>query len=97
MINLSKISINGKELEAISAKTEHSVILLIKAEKGILGCGYFNVEAANKLGDALAIVTGVKTFDDMLKAKVVKVSDKAKALGIEEGISGKEALEILSR
>jgi uncharacterized protein YunC (DUF1805 family) len=38
-------------------------------------------------------VTGVKTFDDVLNAKVVNVSEEAKKLGISEGITAREALE----
>ena len=92
----SKIEIGNRKLDAFSVKTENSVILLIRSEKGMLGCGYFSIDAANKLGDALAIVTGVKDFDDMLKSKIKSVSIKAKELGISEGMTGKEALELIS-
>lgn len=53
-------------------------LLLIKGEKGYLGCGYFSLDAANNVGDALAIVRGVFSFDDMLDAEVKEVSQKAK-------------------
>lgn len=91
------IELDGRKLETVSLKTENSVILLLKSGKGMLGCGYFSIDAANKLGDALAIVTGVKDFDDMLKAKVKFVSSKAKELGISEGMAGKEALKLISQ
>jgi len=42
-------------------------LLVMKAPKGILGCGYINVETCNKTGEVCAIVTGVNTFDDMRK------------------------------
>jgi len=93
MIQAGKMDLDGKEMDVISVKTEKSIVLLMKAEKGMLGCGYFNVEAANKLGDALVIVTGVNSFDDMMKAQVKAVSDKAKELGIDEAMNGKQALE----
>jgi|TARA_B100001971_G_C17772343_1_gene325571 uncharacterized protein YunC (DUF1805 family) len=92
MIQTATVPINDKELEAISIQTETSFILVIKAKKGFLGCGYFNVETANKLDESAAIVTDVKTFDDMLNAKITQVSNKAKELGIAEGMTGKEAL-----
>ena len=57
-----------------------------------MGCGYLSTETADKLGHALAIVTGVASYDDMLAAKVVKVSSAAAALGVTVGMSGKEAL-----
>ena len=69
-----------------------SPLLIIKAGKGVLGCGYLNVEAFNRQGEAGAIVRGVQTHDDMLTAKVVAVSEAARALGVEPGMTGEEAL-----
>lgn len=95
MIKSEKIDIDGNEAEGISVNTENTVILVIKAKKGFLGCGYFDINVADKVGDAAAIVTGVKTFYDMLNAKVVKVSEKAKELGIKEGTTGRAALKLM--
>jgi uncharacterized protein YunC (DUF1805 family) len=67
-------------------------LLVMKAPKGILGCGYINVETCNKTGEACAIVTGVNTFDDMRKAKVVAASTQALELGIAVGETGESAL-----
>ena len=69
-----------------------SAILVIQGESGMLGCGYLSVETADKLGHALAVVTGVANYDDMLAAKVVRVSKAAAAKGVKPGMSGKEAL-----
>jgi uncharacterized protein YunC (DUF1805 family) len=60
-----------------------------------LACGYFDIETANKLGEAVAIVTGVKNYDDMLLAKVVKLSKAAEDKGLTLGMSGREALSQL--
>ena len=73
-----------------------SPLLVIKAPKGVMGCGYLNVETFNRTGEAAVIVRGVNTHDDMLKVKVVAVSDAARNLGIEPGITGAEALQKLS-
>ncbi|MBN1253670.1 MAG: YunC family protein [Deltaproteobacteria bacterium] len=45
------------------------------------------------MGEACAIVTGVKTHDDMLSAEVKKVSTEAEKLGVRVGMKGEEALE----
>ena len=66
--------------------------MIIKTEKGLLACGYLNVETFNKTGEAGAIVTGVSDYDDMLAAKVIKVSDAAAALGVGLADTGAEAL-----
>jgi uncharacterized protein YunC (DUF1805 family) len=69
-------------------------LLIIKGSKGFLGCGYIDVETCNKTDDACAIVTGVKTHDDMLNAEIKAVSTEAANLGVRAGMKGKEALEI---
>jgi len=71
-------------------------LLVIKAPKGVMGCGYLNIETFNRTGEAAVIVRGVNTHDDMLKAKVVAASDAAQALGIAAGMIGAEALQKLS-
>lgn len=86
----------GNEFTAYSIPTTNTNVLIIGADKGFLACGYINIEVANKVNDICAIVTGVKTPDDMLSAQVVAVSTEAKKLGIKEGITGKEALALMS-
>lgn len=73
-----------------------SPLLVIKAPKGVMGCGYLNVETFNQTGEAGVIVSGVRTHEDMLRVKVAAVSHAARALGIEPGMSGAEALQRLS-
>jgi uncharacterized protein YunC (DUF1805 family) len=59
-------------------------------------CGFLNVETAEKLNVTAAIVSGVKTFDDILNGQVKAATSKAKSLGIEAGIRGAEALKLMS-
>jgi len=68
-------------------------LLVIRAEKGFLMCGYLNVNAAETLGDAAAKVKGVQSFEDMLNATVVEVTKFARDLGVETGMTGREALK----
>ena len=63
-------------------------MLAIYGSKGFLACRYISLEVANKLGEAVAIVTGVKNYDDMLKTTVIEVSTAAQNLGILKGDSG---------
>ena len=93
---MDNVTINGQSLEAVAFPTEHSVVLMIRGKKGLLGCGYLSVATADKTGDAVAIVSGVKNYDDMLKAEVKAVSAAAAALGVAAGMTGKEALEKFS-
>jgi uncharacterized protein YunC (DUF1805 family) len=94
---MTTLQIDGADYRGVHIPTGNSNILLIAASGGFLGCGYFDVAVANRLGDAAAIVTGVKTFDDMLEAAVARVSDAAAAAGVREGMTGRQALAILHR
>ncbi len=70
-------------------------LLVAKGAKGVLACGYLNPETFTKTGEACAIVTGVSSFDEMLDATVVAISQGAADIGIQTGCSGREALEQL--
>ena len=70
-------------------------LLILQAKKGYLMCGYLNMNTANKLGDIAGKVTGVKTFDDMLKATIIEVSENAKKEGLKEGMNAQDFLKTL--
>ncbi|MGE4565306.1 MAG: YunC family protein [Victivallaceae bacterium] len=86
------IKIDGVEFRADAIAMPRASLLVIQGQNGMLGCGYLNLETAEKLHHALAIVTGVASYDDMLAAKVAKVSTAAAALGVTTGMTGREAL-----
>jgi len=93
---MDNINIDGKNFNAYTIKTSNASMLMINGSKGMLACGYIKVETADKLGDALAIVTGVSTYDDMCVKNVVAVSKAAADLGVQIGMSGKDALAKLA-
>jgi uncharacterized protein YunC (DUF1805 family) len=80
---------NGLEKHRIDLKLP---LLIIRGRRGLLACGYLNVDTFNKTGEAAAIVAGVKDFDDMLTARVVKVSAAAEQTGIKPGMTGAEVV-----
>ncbi len=90
-----KLTIDGNIFDGNAVATVHSALLTISGSRGMLGCGYVNAAAAAKFGDALAIVRGVKNFDDMLRAPVCEVSPAAAELGVAVGMSGKDALNLM--
>lgn len=94
---MEEIKIDGMTFKASRIDLPGSAILVINGAKAILGCGYIAVETADKLGHALAIVTGVKTHEDMLVATVKKVSAAAAALGVQPGMTGREALLFMEK
>ena len=86
------IHLDGTPFEGHAIPTENTFILAIRAKNGLLGCGYISLETAERVGDAVAIVSGVKDFDDMLVAQVKRVSSAAAKLGVEPGMTGRDAL-----
>ncbi|MBQ7400458.1 MAG: DUF1805 domain-containing protein, partial [Lentisphaeria bacterium] len=57
--------------------------------------GYLNLDTAETLGAAFALVTGGASFDDMLAKNVKAVSSAAAARGVTVGMTGREALLLL--
>ncbi len=67
-------------------------LLIARGTKGFLACAYIAVDTCNKTGETCAIVSGVKTHEDMLDKEVKAVSEKAAALGVRVGMTGSEVL-----
>jgi uncharacterized protein YunC (DUF1805 family) len=70
-------------------------LIVVQARKGYIMCGYLNMNTANKLGDIAGKVTGVKTFEDVLNATVIEVSENAKKEGFTEGMNAQDFLKKL--
>ncbi len=87
------ISINDKTFEGVSVELPVAPLLMIKCDKGFLACGYVQINTASRLGEIAAIVTGVKDFEDMLKAPIKSLSLKAQeCLDLPENATGKDFL-----
>jgi len=90
---IQKIKIGNNIAIGVNLELQNANLIVIRAKKGYIMCGYLSMETSNRLEDIAAKVIGIKNFDDALKAKVVEVSEKARENGVKEGITGKEALE----
>ena len=71
-------------------------VLMLIGKKGFIGCGYFKTEAADKVSHALAVVSGVDSFEDILAGTVNAVSSSALELGVSIGMTGIEAAKLLA-
>ena len=72
----------------------------IITKAGIVGCGIYNLETPTEFGQAIAIAKGTPANplvepEDLFDAKIVGCTPQAAALGIEIGITGKEAVELM--
>jgi uncharacterized protein YunC (DUF1805 family) len=92
-MQIEQIQIGNGTAMGIKVEMKTAPLLVITARRGFVMCGYLNMEATEKLGDIAARVSGVKTFEDVLSAKVNAASSAAAELGIKEGMTGREALE----
>jgi uncharacterized protein YunC (DUF1805 family) len=94
MISIMTVKVDGKACLGMRTELPDSPpLLLIIADKGFVMCGFLNMDAAKKLGVAAAVVSGVKTFDDVLNAQIKAVTSKAEGFGVEVGMKGAEALK----
>ena len=92
MINTEDIDVGGKKAQGVVIELPEAPMVLALGSKGYLVCGYMNLEAGEKFGACCAVVHGVRTVQDILDGKVAAVSSKAKALGVSEGMSGRDAI-----
>jgi len=92
MIEIEQIKAGDRQCLGLRVDLKPAPLLLIIGEKGVLSCGFLNVDAAEKLGMAAAVVTGVRTFEDVLNAEVKSLTTEAEKLGAKAGQKGIEAL-----
>lgn len=97
MIGVMSVKVDDKTCLGVKVELPDSPpLLLVVADKGFVMCGFLNVGTAEKVGAAAAVVSGVKSFEDVLDAEVKEVTSKAKSLGVDVGMKGVDALECLS-
>ena len=56
------IELDDGDVHAFLIELENAPLIIMKARKGYVMCGYLNIEMANKLGDIAGKVTEVKNW-----------------------------------
>jgi uncharacterized protein YunC (DUF1805 family) len=84
----------------ISNRWRQGQYCTILTEAGLVGCGIYDVKTAAAFGQAVAIARGTPQKplvdpEDLLEARIVDASPRAKELGIQIGMNGREAVELL--
>ena len=87
--------------EAIQVKWTGFNLLLVTGSKGFLACPAIDIDACQRYGVAAAIVEStpdnpIGTLERFANRKVTKANEKAKALGIEEGMDVTEAFALIA-
>jgi uncharacterized protein YunC (DUF1805 family) len=89
------ITFEGRQYRGLTFPLGNLPLLVVKAKKGYVACSYLDKATAEHLGDVAAFVSGVKTFDQLLHAKIKHMTAWAEEMGVREGMSVKKALEIM--
>ena len=88
------------EAIGISNRWHRGQYCAILTAAGIVGCGIYDVATATEFDQAVAIARGTPARplvepEDLLEAKIVDATAKAKEYGVEIGMTGREAVELL--
>jgi uncharacterized protein YunC (DUF1805 family) len=90
---------NGSAI-GISNRWQKGQYCTILTEAGLVGCGIYDVKTAAEFGQAVAIARGTPQKplvepEDLFEAKIVDATPQARQLGIQLGMTGREAVEQL--
>lgn len=99
MIEVKPLSFPEGTALAITVRLPKTNLLVVTTDKGYIMCGALDVALLNeRLADRQILAgraVGVKTIDELLAAPLESVTTAARALGIEAGMSGSEAIRKL--
>ena len=90
---------NGTAL-GMSHRWHRGQYCTILTAAGIVGCGIYDLVTPAEFGQAIAIAKGTPDNplcepEDLYEATIVGCTPRAKELGIKEGMTGKEAVELM--
>ena len=88
-------------VEGVQTKWSGFNVLMVTGSKGFLACPAIDVDACERYGVAAALVEStpdnpIRTLERFPKRKVTKVNEKAKALGIVEGMDVTDAFALIA-
>jgi uncharacterized protein YunC (DUF1805 family) len=90
---------NGTAL-GFSHRWEGGQYCSILTQAGIVGCGIYDLATAAEFGQAVAIAKGTPARplaepEDLLNARIVGATPLAQSYGIEIGMTGAQAVELM--
>ena len=95
-----KVQLTNKKADGYIIPLGPVNLVSVVTDIGMVGCGAFDVTALNAFGYPAAQVKSVSgapiaTIDDLLTGVVKDANAEATKLGINVGMSGREALELM--
>ena len=90
------LNFDGKEIFAICLAMQEKNLIVLRAAKGYVMCGYLNMAASDKFNEVAVKIAGVSTIEQALDAKAGEVSHAAQKLGITPGMPVREILKLIT-
>jgi uncharacterized protein YunC (DUF1805 family) len=95
-----KVQLTNKQADGYVIPLAQVKIVCIITDVGMIGCGAFDVIALDSFGIPAAKMKSasgnpIATIDDLMDAVVKEANNEAAKLGIDAGMSGREALDLL--
>ena len=99
MVN-EKVQLTSKQAEGYVIPLGAINLVMVITDVGMVGCGAFDVAALDGFNSPAARVKsttggGIASIDDLLEGEVKNANRAAKALGIQERMSGRDALDLM--
>jgi uncharacterized protein YunC (DUF1805 family) len=97
MVN-EKVQLTSKKADGYVIPLGAINLVMVITNVGMVGCGAFDVDALDGFDYPAARVKsttggGIASIDDLLGGEVKDANRAAKALGVQVGMSGREALD----
>ena len=92
-----------QELVELADKTANGYVIplgpvnlvCVITDKGMVGCGAFDVAALDRFEYPAARISGISTIADLLEGTIKEANEAAGRVGIKAGMIGREALDRL--
>ncbi len=99
-VELSTFEFRGREVQGLACHWEGGQYAALIAPRGMVACGIFDPAVCERFGFAVAMAHGTPehplvTPEDVLDAVIDTVSTRARELGVEPGMRGRDAVERL--
>ncbi|MDD5144310.1 YunC family protein [Methanoregula sp.] len=96
----TEVRLSRKVAEGIVIPLGPANLVAVKTDMGMVGCGAFDVVALDSFSYPAAKVKpssgpSIATIDDLLKGIVKETNRSAMNRGVTNGMTGKQALELL--
>ena len=100
MTQITQLEVNGTAAQGIMLCAPggegHPNMIIVQFKSGYLMCGYLNIDAAEKFGDA-AVLVGGADFQAVLSNPIKGMTSAAEKAGVKEGMTGAEAAAVLNK